>query len=218
MIDPHAIRQTRETAAEDAADIELLAQLWQLWLSSCQELAPTTWTASSAIGSWTVRELVGHVASRGPLMVSELLDSASAAAPEITTAQEYFRTVAAIPSGAEGVAQRAVDYAATVSDKELTDAFADANGDLRKRMHAAASASVQTPAGSIRLADYLQTRIVEACVHLIDLSRGAGWSTPAIPDLALRRAVNVLTELVPAVDLLDLATGRTDRNPFPVLT
>lgn len=196
----------------------MLDDLWHIWADVCAHIDSGGMSAPSGIGEWSVRELVGHVASRGPVLVAAMIDETSTEEPRIDSAAGYFRTVSAAPGAAQAVAERATEYARGATDADLVAAFVDVDGALRARMESAGDSVVESPAGFIQLADFLQTRIVEAAVHLIDLLRAANRPVSAVPDAALRRALAILLSMAPAIDLVELATGRRTENPFPLLT
>lgn len=206
------------TASRDADDVALLVELWGRWRTACAPLGAEQLAAPSGIGQWTVRELVAHVASRGPVLVEALLDDPDRPeAAQLSGAADYFRAVSAHPDASGGVARRAVEYAAARSDDELRRAFDDVEGRFLDRLDRSREWVVQSPGGPIVLRDFLQTRIVEGTVHLIDLLRAVDGDVTCVPPAALRRALDPLIDLAPHVELLDLATGRSSASPFPVL-
>jgi hypothetical protein len=62
----------------------------------------------------------------------------------------------------------------------------------------------------------LRIVVLEATVHLLDVQRALGHP-PAVPAQALQDTAQLLTELTPAVELIEAATGRSTQSPFPVL-
>lgn len=64
----------------------------------------------------------------------------------------------------------------------------------------------------------LRLRIVllEATVHLLDVQRALDHP-PVVPTPALQDTVQLLAELVPAVEFVEIATVRSTHSPLPVL-
>jgi hypothetical protein len=58
--------------------------------------------------------------------------------------------------------------------------------------------------------------ILEVTVHLLDLQRALGVP-PEVPAAGLRHTVGLLATMAPPVDLIELATGRSQVEAFPVL-
>jgi hypothetical protein len=58
--------------------------------------------------------------------------------------------------------------------------------------------------------------ILEATVHLLDL-QCALEVPPDVPRAGLEHTVGVLAEMMPPVDFIELATGRSEVALFPVL-
>lgn len=146
-----------------------------------------------ALGTWTVRDLVGHT-SRALLTVELYL----AREPEPLTLDSplaYLAAAAALGErGAEAVAARGRDAGVALG--------ADVGGSVRaiaERVVAlvdrtADDAPCATPFGSLTLASYLPTRALELTVHSLDL---AGASGSAVPD-ELHEPVAACLELVAA--------------------
>jgi hypothetical protein len=58
--------------------------------------------------------------------------------------------------------------------------------------------------------------ILEATVHLLDLQRALGVP-PDVPSAGLEHTVGLLAKMTPPVDFIELATGRSEVELFPVL-
>jgi uncharacterized protein (TIGR03083 family) len=176
------------------------------------------WESPSGLGDWTVRELYAHVA-RGVTTLADLTARLPVSdPPDLPGAAAYFATLMSHgPNGARHVAGAAREFAAARSVTELVGQFDGHAADALAGARAAAESVVMTIAGSMRLADYVMTRILEATVHLLDLCDAVPGANPP-PDRAVQRTVDVLTDLMPANDFIRLATGRSFASVFPVLT
>jgi hypothetical protein len=192
-----------------ATDRDTLAELRREWHSAGLWMPAGTWTASSGLDDWTVRELYAHVA-RGVSVLAEMVTQAPAGGePDLPDAAAYFAAVR--PLGAAEVAKTAKAWAADRSDSTLVEAFRAPVPMLSE------NTVVHSIAGTIRVADFAVTRILEATVHLLDLHAVAPHAGTPAPD-ALRRTVDVLADLTSPADFVLAATGRSSSAVFPVLT
>jgi uncharacterized protein (TIGR03083 family) len=208
-------RTTRSSGHRD--DIDLLGEIWGSWLRAGQRIPAHTWDAPTGLGDWTVRELYAHVA-RGVTTLAGLVATPTIGEPELPDAAAYFAAVMAWGAdGARQVAGTATEFAAAHSITDLTGQFDVVAATTLADARAAAESVVPTIAGSMRLSDYVLTRVLEATVHLLDLCDAVADTDPP-PDRAVRRTVDVLADLLPATDFIRLATGRSAPPVFPVLT
>jgi hypothetical protein len=198
-----------------STDIELLARLWRCWLDAGRRMPADLWTASTGLGDWTVRELYAHV-SRGVSTTADLRAQPPVPGePDLPDAAAYFAALRPLgAAGAAQVADTARHWAAARTNDVLVGEF---DRPAAAALAGAGNEVVRSIAGTIRLADYLVTRILEATVHLLDLGQ-AGPTIGAPPAEALHRAVDVLADLSPPADFVRLATGRPAAPIFPVLT
>jgi len=162
------------------------------------------------VEGWRNREVVAHLALQ-PVLLVRFLETASTE-PAQLSAWENMAGTAGLASVVDETAQRD-------ARTRTADLGAAVDAAVEPLMTADLSTTVTTIQGSIRLADYLVTRCVEAVVHGGDL-------VPAVtPDgEALAITAEALTallesrhpELVGAVERLDalvwieIATGRRD--------
>jgi uncharacterized protein (TIGR03083 family) len=123
-----------------------------------------------ALGDWTVRDLVGHT-TRSFVTVTDYLATGSGRAVELDHAFDsaaVFRVAHADPAA---ITERGRAAGRELGDPPLAEVAA-----RRDAAHAAAaahpdSAPVASPAGVMRLTDYLPSRIFELVVHTDDLAR-----------------------------------------------
>ena len=165
---------------------------------------------------WDVRVLVGHMVRDLDRVLTYLGD----AAPEmaISDAATYFRSYdprAEGPRIAAGSVEAAERYA---SPAALVEGF---DSTLRRCLEEAARAGparvLATRLTSIRLDEFVKTRILEMGVHGMDLAAALGrrpWLTPAAASVVLSMLVGLLgADPAPALGWSDLtfietATGR----------
>lgn len=173
---------------------------------------PATAWEQPGLGVWTVRELVGHTARS--LTTVEAYLRQPAATVEVADAAGYFAAVLSI-TAPEAIAERgraagrALGSDPYASVKDLADSalatVAEADGD----------ALLTTPAGGMRLADYLPTRSFELTVHSLDLARAAAleFDPPAAAlAAATRLAVDLASQRGKGIEVL---LGLTGREPLP---
>lgn len=198
-------------------DVDLLASLWACWHRTGSCLSEAAWTEATGLGDWRVRELYAHV-SRGVTTLANLVEQPVAGDAALPHAAAYFAALRPLgDAGAKQVAASATEWASRPVDVLVGDFNAPASAALGA-VRLNGNVVVNTIAGSIRVYDYLLTRVLEAGVHLLDLRRTVA-DAPRVPEDALRRTVDVLTDLLPAEEFIALATGRPATTAmFPLLT
>jgi hypothetical protein len=178
------------------------------------------------IGDWSLRELVGHTASSALRQVPEVL-ATPAPAVEVATPEGYFAFGRGVPANILEAAVIASGEDARKTAEQLRDDPARLVGQLAGlATHALASAGdddiVTTPAGGMRVRDWLPTRTFELVVHGIDAAAASG--VPHNLGLeAVAEATTLATRLAVALGegdaLLRALTGRGELPPkFTVLT
>ena len=133
---------------------------------------PATGLGLPALGSWYVRDLVGH-AHRAIITIEAYYRPQSASAVDLEAAADHYMA-ALDQSDPAAIAQRGVEAGAALGD----DAPKTVRHDLARvnelLLTAAADARVETPVGVMRIADYLPTRTCELVIHQFDLTRALG--------------------------------------------
>jgi uncharacterized protein (TIGR03083 family) len=169
-----------------------------------------------ALGEWTVRDLLGHTS----LSFTHLEASLRAPAPgppDLADEAAYFaasRSTLAEPAAATRRGRKA--GAALGDDPALAFIpLASRACDLVRQ--ASDDAVLATNFGSMRLLDYLATRVWELTVHALDLVRATGLDRPAALARPVRFSlvlmVGLVADLPIAGDLLLLLTGRENLPP-----
>jgi uncharacterized protein (TIGR03083 family) len=154
-----------EYAAAGAALVSLAASV------------PASGWDSPGLGEWTVRDLVGH-AGRSFVTVSTYLTSGRGKTPELDHPLDYARVFRLAHADPDAITER--------GRQAGRDLGPDPVAGLRAQYDAAVAAveahpddaPVDTPAGVMRLADYLPSRVFELVVHTDDLARALGASAP----------------------------------------
>ncbi len=135
-----------------------------------------------ALGEWDVHVLAAHLHGTLARAIA-YADEPPPAGPATTDRTRYYRyDVAEV---APGVAQRASERAAVLPPEQIPAAFEVVTDELRQRLEGEdPDRLIATPFGTLRLADYLATRCVEAVVHHMDLRRALDLPLAADPAAA----------------------------------
>lgn len=169
-------------------------------------LPDDAFAAPTRLGTWTVAELVAHLA-RNPSHIERMLQQPMPAGVPKLDATTYY----------DDAGEQADDIAARARDAARGQAPAQLRDDLRTLTAAAVELlsrvddATPLPAhgGVITLVDYLPSRCVEGCVHSLDLAAAAGVD-PGLHS----EAVGVAARLLAAV-LERRAPGRSVELRIP---
>lgn len=199
-MNPTRIRNDFRRAAEVFAD-------------TVAAVPPREWERP-ALGTWTVRDLVGHT-SRALSTVASYLDPGSRAEyPELPEPVAYYR--ASATADPEAIAQRGRQAGLALGQDPQAAVRTLAQRVLSLVATAADDAAVATPVGTMTLGDYLPPRTFELVVHTLDLLRAL--AAPVPPGLreplaaALQLAVRLSAESGHGAEVLLALTGR---RPLP---
>jgi hypothetical protein len=180
------------------------------------------------LGEWSVHDLVGHT-SRALLTVEAYLDAAAtadaaasdaggdAAPVDVTTPAAYYERALAAGTP-EVIARRGRETAATLGAQPAAAVATIAARVLARVATLDGTEAAATPAGRIRIAEYLPSRTVELTVHTSDLlqSQGVPAAEQTVPTSAAAATLHVLADLAAvrgvAAPLLRASTGRA---PLP---
>lgn len=148
------------------------------FLALVSSLGPDDWT-TPALGTWTVRDLVGHTA-RALLTVEAYLDPVrTTEQPSVADAAGYLRAAAAALADPAAVAERGRQAGAALGDQPSEAVAAITQRVLPLVDGSRDDALVTTPVGTMTLVGYLPTRTFELIVHSLDLAAATGAGTPA---------------------------------------
>jgi uncharacterized protein (TIGR03083 family) len=170
---------------------------------------PTRWN-DPGLGTWTVRELVGHT-SRAITTLETYLAAPPAESMNVPDAETYYSEVMERYTNNDAIAARGVEAGAALGDDPvpaLTAAAASASAI------AAAEAPTRLvaigPLG-IPLGEYLRTRVFELVVHSLDIEKATGLEhripTSVLADTAAL-AARVAVAKGTGGELLLAVTGR----------
>jgi uncharacterized protein (TIGR03083 family) len=166
------------------------------------------------LGEWTVRDLVGH-AGRSFVTVSSYLASGAGKTPELDHALDYARVFRLAHADPDAITERGRQAGRDLGE----DPVAGLRAQHEEAVAAVAAhpddAPVDSPAGVMRLADYLPSRVFELVVHTDDLARALGTTAPGSAGartIATTFAAGLTAE---ARDDLVLLRALTGRDPLP---
>jgi uncharacterized protein (TIGR03083 family) len=155
------------------------------------------WDEPSALPEFSVRGLAGHLV-RAALTVDTYLDRPTANGHALISVPEYYSHLDSDVTSAlnTAVRQRGEELAAE-GHEWLVIEFERLSGRLAERLTHENDDRLMTVAGdaTMRLTDYLVTRIVELTVHLDDLAASVGLESPALPREAIDFAIGTLVDI-----------------------
>jgi uncharacterized protein (TIGR03083 family) len=181
-------------------------------LTLAAAVPPDGWTRP-ALGVWNVRDLLGH-ALRAFTTIETYLQANASGPVELGSSADYFMRALERADPAQ-VAERGREAGAALGDDPVDGARAIVNRVLTLVGDSIDEAMVPTPFGTMRLVDYIPSRVFELTVHSLDLAAALGLR-PAAPDGALRLTIELTAELLlrrgRAAEVILAATGR---GPLP---
>ncbi|HEY0535371.1 MAG TPA: maleylpyruvate isomerase N-terminal domain-containing protein [Actinoplanes sp.] len=174
----------------------------------------------TALGDWTLRELAGHATSSGLRQVPAVLDTP---ADEITRAssEDYWLLARAVTPDVLAAARKASSEDARANAEALKGDPAGVVGDLVGQATQALGRVedddlVNTPAGGMRVRDWIPTRTFELVVHGLDVAGAAGIELFLGPEIYAEAAAQAARAAATAGDgpaLLRALTGRAPLSP-----
>ncbi|AKK29408.1 maleylpyruvate isomerase N-terminal domain-containing protein [Mycobacterium sp. EPa45] len=162
---------------------------------------------SPALGTWTVRTLVGHIGRSFTTVIDYSARPAERA--EVSDSAQYYLVIAPMLTDPEQIDARAVQAGLSLGERPL-----DVLRELQDRASTVLDTDdriIQTIAGGMRLSDYLPTRIFELGLHSIDLARAIGAPEslpPEVADSILTLSLDVARRRGDSQALLCALTGR----------
>ncbi len=167
------------------------------------------------IGAWSVRELIGH-ASRALSTVEIYLDAADRGPVTLAHPLDYYATVPTTAAGDDvAIAERGKEAGLALGTDPAGAVAALAARVLRRVDVEPDDAPVATPAGTMRLIDYLPSRVFELTVHRLDICRAVGFNEATDgPELAVS-AVLAAGIASLGCDVPAMLLALTGRRPLP---
>jgi len=212
-----------ESNADDGFEVEVVPALYGIagrwFLEVVRGIGPEQWT-EPGLGEWTVRELVGHAARAFSTVSEYTFDGAEAEVVEveIDDVLEYFRAALTVPDIHAGVLTRGREAGAALSI-DPSEIVAEIESIVAAAMAVVDGASLdaksRTFAGVMWLVDFLDTRLVEAIVHTLDLCAATGQ--PLVPPAGPgQRVLDILSAFVRPDDRGAVILALAGRRPLPI--
>ncbi|BBX05945.1 maleylpyruvate isomerase N-terminal domain-containing protein [Mycolicibacterium aichiense] len=176
-----------------------------------EQIRPDQWD-SPALGTWSVRTLVGHIGRSFTTVID--YSSRPADRVEVADAAQYYLVIAPMLTDPSQIDARAVQAGLALGERPL-----DTLRELQDRATAVLATDdriIDTIAGGMRFSDYLPTRIFELGVHSIDLARAIGAHEALPPEVAasiVALSVAVAQRRGDSQALLCALTGRGPLSP-----
>ena len=169
---------------------------------------------SPGLGDWTVRDLVGH-AGRSFVTVSTYLASGAGKTPELGHPLDYGRVFRSAHADPAAITERGRQAGRDLGDDRVAGLRAQYDAAVAAVAAHPDDAPVDTPAGVMRLADYLPSRVFELVVHTDDLARALGTSAPGSPPARTIAATFAAGLAAEGRDDAVLLRGLTGRGGLP---
>jgi uncharacterized protein (TIGR03083 family) len=197
-----------------------LELLWAAWEQQGRALSAEQWRQPTRLGDWTVRMLYAHAAG-WPVGFSRLVVRVREVAPTHVSAAgllgDFNRPGGIATSQADRVAAAAREHAATYTPAQLIEPFAVTGPQAIATVRQLGPVVVDYfELAMLPMEEAVSIGILEATVHLLDLQRALGVP-PDVPSAGLEHTVGLLAKMTPPVDFIELATGRSEVELFPVL-
>ncbi|BDZ48121.1 hypothetical protein GCM10025867_03620 [Frondihabitans sucicola] len=195
------------------SSVALFSQAADSFADLVSRIDPGRWD-DPGLGSWTVRDLVGHT-TRAILTVTTYLAHDEPGDVTVPTAEHYY-TVALTQFGDDAsVAARGIEAGRWLGDEPVPK-IRQALTEARTALAAQLSNRVVSIGGmGIPLAEYLRTRVFELTVHTIDLARATGLPH-GLPAAVMSEAASLSARTAVARGHGDeLLLALTGRQPLP---
>ena len=168
----------------------------------------------AGLGEWNVRELVGH-ASRAYLTIEEYLQPVGSI--DVESAADYFRRAIPGPEVNLDIAARGRAEGASLGDDPVGFVEARAARAFAVIEQAPVGAVCVSRGGTLSLADFLATRVVELTIHGLDLvvALDLDGILAEPPEPASRVALIVLAALAAQPSSSALLRALTGRVALP---
>jgi uncharacterized protein (TIGR03083 family) len=196
-----------------------LADLWDVWAAIGSSLKPEQWTLATRCEDWDVQALFAHVSAGIGGLLSLLNERKVDSAPDLVRATDIIRVVKPSPEVAQKLALRvsamAIEDARSQTPAALVERLASGREVCLLAQQHLGDVADYFGRGNATIAGSVDLRVVEAAVHLLDLQASLGMPAD-LPESAVAVTMEFLVGLVPAVDFIEAATGRTTAQFFPL--
>jgi uncharacterized protein (TIGR03083 family) len=170
---------------------EAFTQAATFFVESVAKIGPSQWD-DSALGVWSVRDLVGHT-SRSISRVAEFAVQ-PADKIDVASAAQHYHVSLAPDDIDETIAQGGRDAALTLGDDPAATVRASLDAVVLVLTGVSEGTTIAYTNGGIRLEHYLQTRVLELVIHTLDLLAAINDNTQP-PREALLSTLHLIADL-----------------------
>ncbi|MGZ4683698.1 MAG: maleylpyruvate isomerase N-terminal domain-containing protein [Acidimicrobiales bacterium] len=181
------------------------------YLSTFEAVDPARW-GQPGLGEWSVLELAAH-ASRAYLTIERYLCPSGQI--DCNSGAEYFRRAMRASDANQAIAARGRDEVAELGEDPISAVRDRAASAIAAVESASPGAVCVTAVGSLSLADYLGTRVVELTVHTLDMAAAMQQTTAEPPGSAARVSLIVLAAMAATPSSSVLLRALTGRATLP---
>jgi uncharacterized protein (TIGR03083 family) len=197
----------------------VLADLWDDWAEIGSSLAPEQWILKTRCDDWDVQALFAHVSTGVGGLLSLVNERRVEVPPDHVRAIDIIRALKPSQEVAQKLAVRvsamAIEDAGSQDPASLVERFRNGGGVCLLAQQHLTDVADYFGRGYATIAGSVDLRVVEAAVHLLDLQAALGLPL-ALPESGITVTMEFLVGLVPALDFIEAATGRTTAQFFPV--
>ncbi|MER5349330.1 maleylpyruvate isomerase family mycothiol-dependent enzyme [Kitasatospora sp. NPDC002551] len=199
----------------------VLADLWTSWAERGAAFDAEQWGRSTRLPGWAVRDLYAHVAATPDLFAQlngAVVDDRPAAVDRGSAVLRAYNRPGGVAHTAAGtIADGAREVAAALGPRALVARFAEDGSQVLAWI---ADRSPETVIAhplldTVTLGALTEVAVMEATVHLLDLTAAVGGPPP--PPAALDATRALLAEVADPVEFIEAAAGRTGNAVLPVI-
>ncbi|MFB6889873.1 maleylpyruvate isomerase N-terminal domain-containing protein [Kitasatospora sp. NPDC056327] len=198
----------------------LLTGLWASWAERGAAFDEERWGRATRLDGWTVRELYAHVAASPELFArlrDAVVDGPAAVDRGSAVLRSYNRPGGVAHTAAGLIADGARESAAALGPRALVARFAEDGARVLEWLgEVPPQTAIGHPLlGTVTLGALTEVAVMEATVHLLDLTAAVGGPPPTAEALEATRLL--LAEVADPVEFIEAAAGRTRDPVLPVI-
>lgn len=194
----------------DSDDVrEVLADAWERWARRCGELTDEQWSTATRCKPWDVRALVAHLCPNPEMF--DMLDGAKTDEPPVVTdgadlLRRFNEPGGIAHTSADNLAEQAVSDGAHLTPDAAVTRFNECARILRATPMSDETVIKYPVVGTTTLAVVAEVALMEATVHLLDLTDAVGDVEPSREALTATR--DLLIAVPDAKAAVEVLAGR----------
>jgi hypothetical protein len=190
---------------------KVLAETWERWAQRCGELAEQEWSTPTRCRPWDVKALVAHVCpdpAMFDMLAQAVVDEPAALTDAAAMLRRFNEPDGIAHTSAEGLADRALADAANLTPEDAINRFTKCARILRARPMPENTVITYPTVGTTTLAVIAEMAVMEATVHLLDLTDAVGGVEPSPEALVATR--DLLIAVPDPTAAVEALAGRAD--------